>query len=168
MGSYIITFIISVGIVFSQPAFADQFGLFSGTIKVLDGDSMKMGQRHVRLFGIDAWELYQTCPDRSGKTFDCGQQAKKALQKLISGQKVTCKSITQDKHRRWVARCSVSDQDIGGTLVSQGWATAYQYFSRRYLPMEKAARKQKVGGWAGLPDHPPINPRTWRKNNPRK
>ena len=38
-----------------------------GTATVIDGDSLTIGQTEIRLWGIDAVELYQTC-QRGGKT----------------------------------------------------------------------------------------------------
>ena len=47
-------------------------GDLSGEVEITDGDSIKVAGTRVRLYGIDAPELDQTCLDRTGATYACG------------------------------------------------------------------------------------------------
>ncbi len=49
---------------------------FSGTAFVLDGDSIKVGKKEVRLFGLDSPEYSQTCFNEKDEEYSCGQVLK--------------------------------------------------------------------------------------------
>ena len=70
------------------PAFAGQPSQtephFHGIGRAEDGDSLMVGNREVRLFGIDAPELDQSCT-RSGQRLSCGSEAKAHLAQLVAG-----------------------------------------------------------------------------------
>jgi endonuclease YncB( thermonuclease family) len=44
----------------------------------IDGDTLKSGDTEVRLYGIDAPELYQTCTDATGKEWLAAARRKPA------------------------------------------------------------------------------------------
>ena len=51
-------------------------------IKVVDGDSLELGRRRIRLLGIDSPEYVQDCYDKQHKKYSCGIKAKKYMEKL--------------------------------------------------------------------------------------
>lgn len=53
--------------------------VISGRAEVLDGDTLTVGGIPVRLVGIDAPELRQTCKDQVGGEYPCGEAASGAL-----------------------------------------------------------------------------------------
>ncbi|KAK9909887.1 hypothetical protein WJX75_009002 [Coccomyxa subellipsoidea] len=55
-----------------------------GYAKVIDGDTLSVGGRVVRLAGIDAPEREQTCRRSSGRLYLCGEEASQALERLVS------------------------------------------------------------------------------------
>ena len=71
----------------SSPAHAD----ITGKPRIVDGDTIHIGKTKIRLHGIDAPEMKQTCRTSKGKEQMCGVLAKQALEKLVRGQDVTCK-----------------------------------------------------------------------------
>lgn len=65
---------------------------------MIDGDSLSVGQHEIRLFGIDAPELKQTCM-RAGQSWACGSQhttsvkAAPGFEQLHNGNRVERKKI---------------------------------------------------------------------------
>jgi endonuclease YncB( thermonuclease family) len=110
-----------------------------GRIAVIDGDTVRVGGETVRLFGIDAPEVDQTCRRPDGTTWRCGAWARDEVRRLYEGSRAACRTVDRDRYGRTVAICSVAGQDIGGTLVANGYARAYARYSDLYLETEKAA-----------------------------
>lgn len=79
----------------------------SGRAEIIDGDTIIIRERTVRLYGIDAPEAGQRCRRLNGKTWKCGQAAIQALAGLIDGRKVRCEGREWDdfiaqKVRDWI------------------------------------------------------------------
>ena len=128
-----------------------RFGVFEGSgIRVLDGDSLMVDGREVRLHGIDAVELHQTCHEPDGREWPCGRLARAHLHKLVRGHSLTCRTIDEDRYGRVVARCITdAGMDIGERMVRDGWAVAYVRHSPAYVMAERDARDARRGIWAG-------------------
>ncbi|MGM0583236.1 MAG: thermonuclease family protein [Pseudomonadota bacterium] len=121
----------------------------AGPARVIDGDTLEVAGRSVRLEGIDAPEIDQTCRDASGARYPCGRLAAKTLAGLVSGKRVRCEGPGPDPRGRLVAVCHAGGRDLGGALTRAGWTLAFRKFSARYIPQEEAARARGVGLWAG-------------------
>ena len=70
-----------------------QFGMIdlgTGSVQVVDGDSLRRGDTDIRLHGIDAPEYRQTCRDKHGAEYACGKQAANALRSLVREGEVSC------------------------------------------------------------------------------
>lgn len=127
---------------------------------VSDGDTLWVrpaGARaalQVRLQGIDAPELCQPF----------GRQARDALaaRALHRGVQITLRG--RDAYERAVGRVSLRGQDIGGWLVSGGyaWAAGYQRRTGGYSRSELAARDARRGLWSAAA---PVAPWTFRKRH---
>jgi endonuclease YncB( thermonuclease family) len=124
------------------------FDLDSGSVHVIDGDSLRMGDVEVRLQGIDAPEYSQICKDRHGSKYQCGKHAASILRGLIVSQKISCTSHEMDRYGRSVAICMSGGQDLNADMVRLGWAVAYVNGSA-YRGHESEARRAKRGLWAG-------------------
>ena len=94
-----------------------------GTATVIDGDTLEIHGRRVRLVGIDAPESSQTCLDR-GKAWRCGQQAALALDAKIARRPVSCSEQGTDRYGRALCTCSAGGENLNAWLVGQGWALA--------------------------------------------
>lgn len=125
-----------------------------GGYKAVDGDSLRRGETEIRLHGIDAVELHQTCRDAAGADYNCGRKAAESLRALIKGHTISCKAIDRDRYEREVAICSDGDFDLNREQVRAGWAVAYTRHSLRYVSAEREARNAKRGIWAGQFDEP--------------
>ncbi len=108
---------------------------------ITDGDTIKLSGTTYRLWGIDAPELKQDCPDG----WPAGRMAATHLQKLISGRAVTCERKDTDRYGRTVALCRVGGEDLGARMVHDGFAWAFIRYSRDYVAEEAAARAQQLG-----------------------
>ncbi len=131
----------------------------SGRAVAVDGDTLDLDGKRVRLEGIDAPEMGQTCGRRWIGTWNCGRAAQKALNGLVDGRRIECQSKGQDKYGRELGICFVDGRDINAELVRQGMAWAFVKFSQSYIGQEAAARKDKTGIWQGTARSPVDLPR---------
>lgn len=122
---------------FSQPAFA-----LSGKAFVYDGDTIRISGQSIRLWGIDAAELTQSC-----KGAPCGQMAKYKLVTIIGGRDVTCEPRGKS-YQRVVALCRADGRDIGKEMIRAGMAfESIQYSGGAYTADEDDAREKHAGVW---------------------
>ena len=136
-------------------------GVLSGWAKVIDGDTLALAGRHIRLQGIDAPEFDQVCQDRRGLPWACGKQAAAALRGQIGWSPVRCDSLGLDRYNRVLARCYRGETDLNRWMVRQGWAVAYRHYDATYIADEAAARQAGDGVWQG----PFLMPWDWRRDN---
>lgn len=148
----------------ASPALAQDV---SGTARAADGDSLDFGGIAVRLHGIDAPELSQSC-ERAGQHWACGKAAADKLAALIAGRQVSCEQRDVDIHGRTVAACRAGGVDLAGAMIDAGLAVALPEFSDRYVAQEARARTARLGLWAGtfqLPgDYRAAHPRPARRD----
>jgi endonuclease YncB( thermonuclease family) len=129
---------------------------------VVDGDTVEIHGKRIRLFGIDAVESGQRC-QRDGKPWLCGRDSALALADKIGERPITCSGNRFDRYRRLVARCSLDGEDLGGWMVENGWAVAFRKYSELYVKREARARGKRVGLWSGEFEMP----WEWRSNKKR-
>ena len=137
---------------FASSAAGAQF-IVSGTGHAKDGDSLTVGEREIRLFGIDAPEFDQTC-QRDGNRWACGAEAANQLAALVTGKTVRCEQVGTDQYNRMLARCRVGATDVNRTMVALGFAVAYRRYSSDYVSAEESAKGNKLGLWAGQFESP--------------
>ena len=125
----------------------------SGQAYVIDGDTVDIAGTRIRLIGIDAPEMGQTC-ERGGRSWACGAWAKGQLHARLAGQKVVCTGRDHDRYGRLLATCQTKAGDVGRGLVRDGVAFAYRQYSTAYLPEEQTAARLRVGIWAGTATRP--------------
>ncbi len=131
----------------------DENGTISGRARVIDGDSIKLNGWEVRMKGIDAPEGQQTC-EKNGRTWACGEAARKALASLISGNEVRCLYDEKDKHQRILGLCKARGVELNREMVRRGFAVSYGRFRKE----EQEAKAAKRGLWAGKFQRP----KAWR------
>lgn len=119
----------------------------SGPARAGDGDSLSVAGLSVRLFGIDAPELDQTC-SRDGVVWPCGKEAQRRLQSMVTGKHVTCRRVDTDEFGRMVAVCSTAERELNSAIVEAGWAIAFRKYSDAYLDDELRARSSGLGIWS--------------------
>ena len=124
-------------------------GVASGAATIVDGDSLEVDGRRIRLSGIAAPEGRQSCRDQNGQSYACGRAATAALRELIQGQPVQCRRLDVDRYQRWVSDCYAGQIWLNARMVEQGWAVAYTRYDDRFRSQERLARQAKQGIWQG-------------------
>lgn len=128
--------------------FHAQAQTFSGTARVIDGDSLHVGETEVRLYAVDAFEGRQTCK-RDGATWPCGEAAAEKLRALTAGRTISCTKKDTDTYGRTVAVCTNGNADLGAEIARAGLGLAYRQYGSDYVDEETEARGARRGAWAG-------------------
>jgi endonuclease YncB( thermonuclease family) len=126
----------------------------AGAFRAADGDSLVLGKQRLRLVGIDAPELSQTCT-RAGASWDCGRQARIALAERVSDRTTRCDGSGLDKYHRLLVTCRNAAGDINATMVLSGMAVAFG----DYKSQEAEAKAAHHGIWSGTF----VMPSEWRR-----
>tara|TARA_B100000287_G_scaffold368081_1_gene364190 strand:+ start:101 stop:553 length:453 start_codon:yes stop_codon:yes gene_type:complete len=121
--------------------------LFANTVKVIDGDTIKIANEKIRFGGIDAPELKQICFKNEEK-ISCGILVKNVLKKKIGKETPKCISEGKDIYKRTIAECFINGESLSKFLVSNGYAFAYRKYSRKFIKDERFAKKNKLGLWS--------------------
>jgi len=130
----------------------------TGVAEAVDGDSLRMFGEELRLKGIDAPELMQTCLV-SGREVPCGREARAALRRLLSTGMSTCIGSERDRYGRLLVECRVRGINVNAAMVRDGYAVSFGGFAGE----EAEARAAYRGLWAGEFERPS----TWRARHPR-
>ncbi len=131
-----------------------------GAVRVVDGDSLELDGERIRLDGIDAPELRQSCGPPSA-AWACGLKAREALRRAAEAGGVSCRPLDGDRYGRTVAVCRAGEADLGRAMVEAGLAVAT---GLAYAPEEAAARAARRGLWSG----PFETPAAWRRQHQRE
>ena len=122
----------------------------AGPPRILDGDTLEVAARRVRLFGVDAPELDQLC-QRGGHDYYCGRVARAALWDLVGGADVSCapEGATPAHDGVILATCSAGGVSLNEGMVRSGWALADPHAADRYLALQADAEQARRGLWRG-------------------
>ncbi len=132
----------------------------AGRASVIDGDTLEIHDRRIRLWGVDAPEGGQSCDGADGAGYACGRLSANRLDQHLRDKTVSCFEEDTDRYGRMVARCEVDGEDVGAWLVRHGYAVGYdRYAGGAYVREEAAARQARAGVWAGRFTHP----EDWRR-----
>lgn len=143
--------IVYMFLLFMSISFADQIKI----IKIYDGDTItaltsQKEKIKIRLYGIDAPELKQPF----------GKASKRHLIDLISNKSLNINEKGKDKYGRTLAILYNGDQDINAQMVIDGYAWAYDKFSKDYVAFQQNAQALKKGLWI---DKDVVRPSDFRK-----
>ena len=118
-------------------------------VYVVDGDSLEIDGKRIRLLGIDSPEYKQFCYNAKHQRYDCGIEAKKYMESLVASGAVMCEEESKDMYERSLSVCFAGDKNINAEMIKAGWALAYREEGDKYLPLEKQAKANKKGVWQG-------------------
>lgn len=143
---FVYMFLLFISILFADPI---------KIIKIYDGDTItaltsQKEKIKIRLYGIDAPELKQPF----------GKASKRHLIDLISNKSLNINEKGKDKYGRTLAVLYNGDQDINAQMVIDGYAWAYDKFSKDYVAFQQNAQLLKKGLWI---DKDIVRPSDFRK-----
>lgn len=121
-------------------------------VKVVDGDSLEIGTRRIRLMGIDAPEYDQYCKDKTGKKYPCGKDSLAYLKKLTTNKEIRCTVHQKDKYKRDLCTCYADHTNINAEMIRSGRAIVY--LESNYNAEQAEAKQHKNGIWSGRFMHP--------------
>ena len=129
-----------------------------GKAGVIDGDTIKIGRKRIRIDGIDAPELGQTAKkEKDSILFDQGDHVRRKLINEIRSKEVEVTVKGYDKYKRIIGVVTCDGKDIGAWLVRSGWAIAA--YGDQYKSLELEARMEKLGIWGCYESY---DPKPWR------
>lgn len=150
--------VAGIAIVVAPPVKA---GEWNGAARVVDGDTLAVGTVRLRLISIDAPEGAQFCQWADGSPYRCGDEATRALERLIGPGPVACVGDKTDRYGRPLVVCRVGNVNLNAEMVRLGWAVTY--LGPEFEAEEREARDEKRGMWAGAFQRPS----DWRRENKR-
>jgi len=121
--------------------------LLSGSARVIDGDTIEIAGERVRLAGIDAPEIHQTCIASSGDEWRAGRIAANHLERMVRHQHVTCRAAGRDSYGRILGRCTANGRNVNAAMIREGMAWAFRKYSEIYVHDERFARRDGLGIW---------------------
>ena len=129
----------------------------SGNAQIIDGDTIKINSKKIRLHGIDAPEFKQMCKKTYlkiifftfTKDYPCGKISTENLKKKINNKVITCTILDIDRYKRLIGECYKGNLNLNSWLVSNGHAVAYRKYSKKYVSYEINAKNEKLGIWQG-------------------
>jgi endonuclease YncB( thermonuclease family) len=112
--------------------------------------SLKVAGKRIRLYGIYIPPTNRVC-QRHLRPALCGSRAVVALESKIQGF-VSCRPVLcyRDRSIDAICRTRLKGEDLGGWLLSQGWALALPNAPFSYHALERIAQSRKRGVW-GFP-----------------
>lgn len=114
--------------------------IIEGVATVIDGGTIKIGDKVVKLHGLIAPSARQKC--RKGSLpWLCGAAARGHLVKLAQDETIRCLKVGA-----YHARCFKGGTDLGESVVRHGWAVPDKS-GVVYRDDEDAARREKLGMW---------------------
>ncbi len=119
-----------------------------GRATAVDGDTIEIRGRRIRIQGIDAFQPRQRCRNNRGRRYRCGRRASAAMQRLVNGERIACVRLGGGRHAT-LATCWRGSEDLGAAMVLSGWAVATGGPGGPYSIHERMARRRQAGAWSG-------------------
>jgi endonuclease YncB( thermonuclease family) len=99
----------------------------SGPARVIDGNTVAIGDVYVRLKGVDAAVLGTAR----------GEHARRVMLEIVTSE-LTCRLTGENTYSREVGFCTTADGvDINRAIIEQGAALACPRYDLRYMPWEQ-------------------------------
>ena len=117
-------------------------------IKVIDGDTIHIGDKKIRFSGIDTPEMKQTCR-KEDKIIMCGVLAKKFLEEQLEKSfMIKCiEEASLDRYNRVLAECFIDNKSLSSLIVKSGYGFSFRKYSKKFIEDEDFAKDNKNGLW---------------------
>lgn len=127
----------------------DAYPKITGSIEVIHAHLFKIGNRYIRLYGVDAPDNDQLCSSANGSSYNCGEQAASWIRNWIDNNVVVCYLFKINPNGVDLGTCLWGNYDIGAGLVGAGWGIANEKETSIYKPYEAKAKSEFSGLWQG-------------------
>lgn len=115
----------------------------AGTASVVDGDTIEIHGKRIRLNGFDTPERGSMCG-----SVNVYQKAALALSDFIGSKTVTCDVLGEDQYERAIGKCRAGNDSLAEHMVANGWGRDWPMYSEgEYADEETAARFARAGIW---------------------
>ena len=103
---------------------ADELVAQPAEVAVVDGGTLKLGDRVVRLFGVEPPARGTPCGTRDDAGQDCAAAAANALAAMLRDLPVSCRITGMDGLGRPYAVCRANGTELNSAVIAAGWARA--------------------------------------------
>ena len=139
--------ILASGLVGHNPAKAGE--VLHGRAEVIDGGTLRIGERRVSLIGIVAPDVDQSCSDAHEQPYSCGHEAARALADHIGEAAIVCEPHGMVGSTA-AALCRFGDEDLGAWMVGRGYAVPDETCVPDYMKAAERAWGRRLGLWSGV------------------
>ncbi len=129
------------------PAGAGTVQAAPDAVAVVDGGTLRLDARVVRLRGVAAPVRGRPCRGDDGRAFDCAGAAAERLAGLVRDRAVSCRLVGHDAAGRAQAVCTAGGTELNRAIVAAGFAHA-EPGEPALGAAEAEARTARRGLWA--------------------
>jgi len=140
----VLAFALRPGSLMGSAPLTQDWRALPAEVLVVDGETLRLGERVLRLYGMAAPVRGQAC----GMVADCGGMAANELARLVRERTVECRIQGQDRFGRALGVCRAGGIDVNASLVAAGWATVDEQAMPSLGSIEASARAAGLGMWA--------------------
>ena len=128
------------------PAESVRLSVAPALVAVVDGETLRLDDRVVRLAGVAAPPRGRGCQAADGRRFDCGAAAAEGLARLVADRALTCTLAGRDRSGLQQATCTAGGAELNRAVIAAGWARA-EHAPPALAAAEQEARAAGRGLW---------------------
>ncbi len=155
----LLSLFLGLGVPYSSFAAVEEI---TGIAQIVDGDTFKIDDKTIHLFGIDAPDIEQQCRIYQLE-WPCGQRSIVTLERLIAQKPVRCELVdtgSQNDDKLVHANCyNYENVNLNSAMIGSGMALPLLSQSQRYATAGRYAKIKRLGLWSGRF----IPPAEWRE-----
>ena len=122
-----------------------------GKAEVIDGETIRFDGKPMRLWGVSAPALDQTCTKPDGTVWPCGEWARDQLAILIGREPLKCfgRGPGPDYDGIELVQCWNARHNLNYSMIEFGAALAYRPHTSDFQGSERFASRRGLGLWSG-------------------